>query len=125
MIIHLQDHIALHFSRCTHSFATDHFLTQGIFGARLTPADTEGLQLLSQCHAVHTGMPGMCVHLFRTPECNYDLRGEERRNGNRGQMKGTDLLLPSLKTTEKMKHPRLFSLCALKDSDFFLHSPNK
>lgn len=64
-----------------------------------------------------TGMPGMCVHFFRTPECNYDLRGEERRNGNRGQTKGTDLLLPSLKTTEKMKHPRLFSLRDLKDSE--------
>lgn len=59
----------------------------------------------------------MCVHLFRTPECNYDLRGGERRNGNRGQTKGTDLLLPSLKTTEKIKHPRLFSLRDLKDSE--------
>lgn len=64
-----------------------------------------------------TGMPGMCVHLFRTPECNYDLRGGERRNGNRGQMKGTDLLLPSLKTTEMMKRPWLFSLRDLKDTE--------
>lgn len=34
-----------------------------------------------------------------------------------GQTKGTDLLLPSLKTTEMMKHPRLFSLRDLKDTE--------
>lgn len=34
-----------------------------------------------------------------------------------GQTKGTDLLLPSLKTTEMMKYPRLFSLRDLKDTE--------
>lgn len=73
--------------------------------------------LLKNVVLSRTGMPGMCVHLFRTPECNYDLRGGERRNGNRGQTKGTDLLLPSLKTAEMMKRLRLFSLRDLKDTE--------